>query len=375
MRLHKDTRCFDLAFALVALVAVSMLGVSDGEIHLVSLHHAVESCPVSVPDHSIMPMWNVLSSSGAESLVKPDLRGILDRASGFNLSPVALHNLPQKSTGSECGLFFRVPKLKIASEHELLIAKSGEKSTVPKETLVTHIVHPGECLWTISKAYGVPIGSIMDRNGLEQEIILIGQELKIPIGELSGETTLSGDELAENESDGSCPVAGEAQPPEAVAAASFGESQFIWPVKGPCWMSSSYGRRFHPIYRKYKFHNGIDIAGRHGTPIVAVADGQVVFSGYKTYSGKVVYIKHANGLTSIYAHCSKLLLKKGSSVKKGQTIARMGRTGQVTGIHLHFGITQDKKFVNPMKHLRKTKSTAWRVRDKKGASRGDSAHL
>ncbi len=363
MRLHKDTRYFDLAFALVALVAVSMLGVSDGDIHLVSLHHAVESCPAYVPDNPIGTVWDVLSPSDTRSLVEPDLRCIHDQVAGLTLSPVAVYNLPQRNAGSEYELF-RVPKLKIASEHELLIAKPGEKSTVPKETLVTHIVHPGECLWTISKVYGVPIGSIMDRNGLDQEIILIGQELKIPIGELSGETTLAGDEFA-----------GEAQPTEAVAAASFGESQFIWPVKGPCWMSSSFGRRFHPIYRKYKFHNGIDIAGRHGTPIVAVADGQVVFSGYKTYSGKVVYIKHANGLTSIYAHCSKLLLKKGSSVKKGQTIARMGRTGQVTGIHLHFGITQDKKFVNPMKHLRKTKSTAWRVRDKKGASRGDSAQL
>ncbi len=118
----------------------------------------------------------------------------------------------------------------------------------------------------------------------------------------------------------------------------------IWPTKGT--LSSGFGKR------DGRQHEGIDIAGPKGTPIYSAADGKVVFSGWgPTGYGKMVIIKHQHHLTTVYAHNSKLLVKKGSQVKQGQKISLMGSTGRSTGPHLHFEVRNDTHPKNPLKYL------------------------
>ena len=126
------------------------------------------------------------------------------------------------------------------------------------------------------------------------------------------------------------------------------------PVKFGQRTSSFSTRRFHPISKKYKRHTGIDYSAARGTPIFATAGGTVEFAGWRGGYGKLVVIRHPNGYKTYYGHCSRLLVKKGTTVKQGQTIARVGRTGQATGPHVHYEIRINGKPVNP-KSIKSTK--------------------
>lgn len=105
----------------------------------------------------------------------------------------------------------------------------------------------------------------------------------------------------------------------------------------PYAITSYYGNRFHPVLNTYRFHAGIDIGVYTGTPIYALKDGQVVYSGYMSGYGNVIMIHHGD-IISLYAHNSALLVQEGAQVKGGQLIAKSGNSGLSTGPHLHFEI-------------------------------------
>jgi len=119
------------------------------------------------------------------------------------------------------------------------------------------------------------------------------------------------------------------------------------PVKFGTPTSSYSIRRFHPISKRYKRHTGIDYSAAHGTPIMATAGGTVEFAGWLSGYGKLVIVRHPNGYRTYYGHCSQLLVKKGSAVRQGQTIAQVGRTGRATGPHVHYEIRINGKPVDP----------------------------
>lgn len=113
-------------------------------------------------------------------------------------------------------------------------------------------------------------------------------------------------------------------------------------------ISSPYGMRIHPVTGKRKLHAGIDYAGPVGTPIYAVAAGKVVLNGYDKYSGQKLAIKHSDGFKTYYLHLNKKLVSVGQHVRSRQEIGKMGKTGRVTGPHLHFGIKKPNgKWMNP----------------------------
>ena len=115
-------------------------------------------------------------------------------------------------------------------------------------------------------------------------------------------------------------------------------------------VTSPFGYRRHPVTGRRSFHNGVDYGGPTGSPVYAVAQGVVMEVTRTTYGGKKIVLKHADGTKTYYLHLHKQLVRQGQSVKPRQKIALMGRTGRVTGPHLHFGIKSPKgKWLNPLK--------------------------
>jgi murein DD-endopeptidase MepM/ murein hydrolase activator NlpD len=132
----------------------------------------------------------------------------------------------------------------------------------------------------------------------------------------------------------------------------IGSGRYIWPTVPAYRVTSGYGSRLHPILRKYRFHQGIDIGAPKGIPVVAADSGVVIWSGLKGGYGKTVMIDHGLGYSTVYGHTSVLLVKKGQQVTQGQRIALVGSTGLSTGPHLHFEIRKNGRTQNPMKYLK-----------------------
>lgn len=121
-----------------------------------------------------------------------------------------------------------------------------------------------------------------------------------------------------------------------------------WPVPSCHTVSSGYGGRIHPTTGKYKFHGGLDIPGSYGSAIVAANSGKVIWAGNRGDSyGNYVIIDHGGGVSTLYGHSSKVLVRKGQSVSRGQRIANVGSTGRSTGPHCHFEVRINGSRVNP----------------------------
>ena len=115
----------------------------------------------------------------------------------------------------------------------------------------------------------------------------------------------------------------------------------------PGGMSSRYGMRRHPILGYRRMHAGVDFRARHGTPIVAVTDGQVTGAGRMGGCGNAVRLRHSNGIDTRYCHMSRVAVRRGQSVKRGQVIGYVGSTGLSTGPHLHYEMYRGGKHINP----------------------------
>lgn len=124
---------------------------------------------------------------------------------------------------------------------------------------------------------------------------------------------------------------------------NLGTGSFVRPYYGS--ISSRYGSR------RSGFHTGVDFCGKTGDNIVAADNGTVTFAGWGGGYGYMIKIDHNNGYETYYAHCSRLLVKKGQTVAKGDVIARVGSTGNSTGPHLHFEVLKNGKSQNPMNYV------------------------
>lgn len=122
----------------------------------------------------------------------------------------------------------------------------------------------------------------------------------------------------------------------------------IWPCPGP--VTSGFGWRVHPIFHVRKFHTGIDIGAGYGTPIKAADGGRVIYATWMSGYGNATIIDHGGGITTLYAHQSRLLITSGS-VTRGQVVGYVGSTGYSTGPHLHFEVRVNGNPVNPMGYL------------------------
>jgi murein DD-endopeptidase MepM/ murein hydrolase activator NlpD len=122
------------------------------------------------------------------------------------------------------------------------------------------------------------------------------------------------------------------------------------PAKGG-WISSYFGIRNDPFTGRPSRHNGIDLAGKEGAEVIAVASGVVTWAGERYGYGNLVEVTHGNGYVTRYGHNKDILVQIGAPVRKGQTVATMGSTGRSTGPHIHFEVLRNGVHVDPLTYI------------------------
>jgi murein DD-endopeptidase MepM/ murein hydrolase activator NlpD len=122
----------------------------------------------------------------------------------------------------------------------------------------------------------------------------------------------------------------------------------IYPVSSEARLTSGYGNRIDPFTGKRAFHEGIDLAVPENTEVVSCGTGRIEKAGYNRTNGNYIIIDHDNKYKSYYGHLSRVNVKKGDEVEKGQVIGLSGNTGMSTGPHIHFQISFGGKTINPL---------------------------
>ncbi len=219
----------------------------------------------------------------------------------------------------------------------LLLAACATRQPAPPPGVrraqgIYHVVQPGENLYRIGKAYDVAVDELARINNIrDPSLIHAGQRIFIPGGARQlPVATITPAEAA--------PASrGPAEPPGAAL------DDFIAPISGS--INSPFGPR------NGSFHDGVDIGAPEGTPILAVADGEVVYSSQLRGYGNLVIVRHAAGIVSVYAHNQANLVREGQKIERGEVIARVGSTGRVTGPHLHFEIRKNNAAQDPLLYM------------------------
>lgn len=194
----------------------------------------------------------------------------------------------------------------------------GQLLKIPYQRPRLHRLRAGETVWQVARMYNVEVATVLEANRITRpERLRTGTVLLIP----------------------------ENKPYPVVSSPSRGilSSAMSWPLVGA--ITSRFG------WRKSGFHHGIDIAAEKGTPIRAAEAGEVIFAGRKPVYGQTVIIKHVGNKTTVYGHASKIKVKKGQKVRRGQVIAEVGSSGRSTGPHLHFEVRVGDEVKNPLTYL------------------------
>jgi len=218
------------------------------------------------------------------------------------------------------------------------LLRPGMVLRIPNQDGIFYTIRSGDKIDDVARRYRVPVDRIRQVNPtVDLHSLKAGNEIFLP-----GARPQIISEPARR--------AGTGSGRQQASVQNRATRNFRWPVMGR--ISSPYGWRRHPITRRNDFHSGIDIRAGRGTVIRAARDGRVTFAGWMGAYGRTVVIEHAGGQSSLYAHCSSILVKQGDRVSAGQNIARVGSTGRATGPHLHFEIRNGNRPVNPLQFLR-----------------------
>jgi len=213
--------------------------------------------------------------------------------------------------------------------------RPGDKLIIPPVDGVIHKVKRGETVAKIARTYNAKEDDVISWNKLDSGATLaVGETIVVPGGRepvvVSAPRAVAGSVGAYSSS----------KPVGAGSTASGGI--MLWPV-GATRITQYFGWR----------HTGLDVGAKVGTPIYAAEDGVVEVAGWNSGGyGNQVVVNHGNGIKTRYAHASKLYVKAGESVQKGETIAAVGSTGRSTGPHIHFEIIKNGKFTNPLEYVR-----------------------
>lgn len=227
---------------------------------------------------------------------------------------------------------------------------SGQKLRIPKARI--HVVQKGDTLYSISRHYDMSVSALSRMNKLKEPYtISVGQKLVVNQKKAlntSGIKNTKQRTVQQNTQKQQKKIAKKTvvmSKKVANVPRSQSKKRFIWPTKGR--IVSAFGAK-----QKTMQNDGINIAAKKGTPVVAAESGTVGYAGnqLKGY-GNLILIRHSNGWMTAYAHNDKVFVKKDQKVKKGQKIATVGKTGNVITPQLHFEIRYKTKVVNPKKYL------------------------
>jgi LysM repeat protein len=201
-------------------------------------------------------------------------------------------------------------------------------------------LQPGMTLYSLARTYQVPLQTIMRANDIDDPTLIpAGTEIYIPApggGTAPAPAPRSGNKT---------PKAAAPRPGRPVEPPPPSLMGIAWPLDGRITGAfGQRGRRHH--------HDGIDIDGTQGEEVRAVAPGIVVRSGSEGKYGKTVVIDHGEGVTTLYAHASRLLVREGDAVEQGEAIAEVGATGNAHGTHLHFEVRRNGRPVDPLPYLK-----------------------
>jgi murein DD-endopeptidase MepM/ murein hydrolase activator NlpD len=197
--------------------------------------------------------------------------------------------------------------------------KNGVMIMIPNQNGRLITTEKNDSVYKISGRYGVSWEKIADVNNLKSEKLENGTKLFIP-----------GSKLTSYEKE-----------------KYYEDLSFIWPIKGV--ITSFFGLRIDPFTLTYGYHTGLDIRNKYGTPVKSINAGVVYQTGFDAVYGNFILIKHGNGIVSKYGHLSKITVKMGEKLSRGQLIGNVGSTGRSTGAHLHFEIYKNGKLINPQK--------------------------
>ena len=200
---------------------------------------------------------------------------------------------------------------------------------------LVHTVASGDTLWALSRRYGVSVDGLVRANALaDPDLLSIGDRLVIP-----GGRGVAGVPASSTVAPGAGAVS-------AAGADSVPASAWIWPVRGGEVMSGFGSQRGQAA------HRGLDIRALAGQPVFATWTGTVVFAGADMLDyGNAVILDHGNGLTTLYGHNEELLVRAGERVTRGQTIARAGRSGNASTVHVHFEVRRYAEALDPLRFL------------------------
>lgn len=260
----------------------------------------------------------------------------------------------------------------IAKEEDLPVADSEESFSFANTSdldIESYTVKEGETYYSISRKLGISVAQLKTLNpDVDQNDLSVGQKLKVkgspkPVEKKSYYTVQKGDtlyDIARNKGTTVANLAGwnkiSINAPlkvgqklviieKGLPAGYTYRAVFVRPIEGR--ITSGYGRRRNPFSGAYHFHKGIDFGAPMGAEIKASRDGLVIYSGRMNGYGNVVFLRHADGYITVYAHARLNRVKKGDIVRQGQVISEVGRTGAATGPHLHFEVRKLKQPMNP----------------------------
>ena len=211
------------------------------------------------------------------------------------------------------------------SRAPVAVAEDPRQTVLPEDPEIIHVVEEGQTLWRIARAYGIELNLLIDTNRIEDPTdVAIGTRLRIP----GAERVLYVEPA---------PVS-----PDSPVTTEDGErALFLRPLKGATL--SYFGAP-----RGGRSHKGVDLKGVGGEPIQAARKGTVAFSGSMRGYGNVVILEHADGWSTLYAHNRTNLVRSGELVREGQTIARVGRTGNASTEHCHFELRRRNRAIDPL---------------------------
>jgi murein DD-endopeptidase MepM/ murein hydrolase activator NlpD len=213
---------------------------------------------------------------------------------------------------------------------------SPQDETEPDPVGTFHVVEPGQTLWRIARAYGVPLGELAEINGVSDPSRLeVGATIFIP----------GIDRPIDVPAFPAPPPASPGRKPAPRSAPAAAGAEFLWPVTGG-EVLSRFGAR-----RRRHVHAGLDIRGSRGQEILAAQGGTVVFSGSGGGYGRMVVVDHGSGVRTVYAHNDENLVRPGETVVRGQPIALVGRSGNASTEHCHFEVRLDDRPVDPMPYV------------------------